>query len=132
MLVDADLAGLELTRTRAGAVRAFARAVADDTVRLDRSPSLDGLVAAICAVDGLGHWTAHYLALRLGEPDACPITDLALQRVIPQPPGQPAATLGLITERWRPWRALATTHLWAADTGEADRLAHLDELRGAA
>jgi AraC family transcriptional regulator, regulatory protein of adaptative response / DNA-3-methyladenine glycosylase II len=132
MLVDADLAGLELTRTRARAVRAFARAVADDTVRLDRSASLDGLVAAICAVEGLGLWTAHYLALRLGEPDACPITDLALQRVIPQPPDQTAATLGLITERWRPWRALATTHLWAASTGEADRLPHLDELRGAA
>ncbi len=126
-LADADLDGLGLTRGRARAVRAFARAVADDAIRLDRSASLDRLVASICAVDGLGPWTAHYLALRLGEPDACPITDLGLQRAIPT-----AATLGELAERWRPWRALAATHLWAADASDDSRPAQRDELRGAA
>jgi AraC family transcriptional regulator, regulatory protein of adaptative response / DNA-3-methyladenine glycosylase II len=90
------VADLGLPRARAGAVRSFARSVAEDEVRLDRSLSLDRLVASITALEGLGPWTAHYIALRLGEPDACPIRlDLA--------------------ESWRPWRALATVHLWAAD-----------------
>jgi len=129
-LADADLDGLGLTRGRVRAIRAFANAVLDDTIRLDRSIGLDRFVAAICAVDGLGPWTAHYLALRLGEPDACPSTDLALQRALPHP--ETAATLGQLAERWRPWRALATTHLWAADTSETHRVAPLDELRGAA
>ena len=83
MLAEADLTGLGLTKARAEAIRSFARAVADDVIRLDGSTSLDRLVAAVTAVDGLGPWTAHYLALRLGEPDACPTTDLALGRPSP-------------------------------------------------
>jgi len=51
-LATADLGGLGLTRAGTAAVRSFARAVADDTVRLDRSVSLDRLVASITALDG--------------------------------------------------------------------------------
>jgi AraC family transcriptional regulator, regulatory protein of adaptative response / DNA-3-methyladenine glycosylase II len=114
-LAAADLGGLGLTRAREAAVRSFATAVVDESVRLDRSVSLDQFVSSITAVEGLGAWTAQYLALRLGEPDACPSTDLGLQRALPQNAGHPAAALGEIAERWRPWRALAATHLWLAD-----------------
>lgn len=114
-LASADLAGLGLTRARAEAIRSFARAVAEDAVRLDRSINLEGLVASLTAIDGLGPWTAHYLALRLGERDACPTTDLGLQRVLARYLRQSAATFGELAERWRPWRALAATHLWLAD-----------------
>jgi AraC family transcriptional regulator, regulatory protein of adaptative response / DNA-3-methyladenine glycosylase II len=110
-LAGADLSGLGLTPVRENAIRLFAGAVAEGAVPLDRSVSLDQLIASISAVDGLGPWTAHYLALRLGEPDAYPTTDLALQRALPQGT-RPAATLGQLAERWRPWRALAATHLW--------------------
>jgi AraC family transcriptional regulator of adaptative response / DNA-3-methyladenine glycosylase II len=104
-IAGADLDGLGLTRRRAAAIRAFARAVADDTIRLDRSVGLEQLTAAITAIDGLGPWTAQYFALRLGEPDAYPAGDLGLPRR-----GDPS-----FAERWRPWRALAATHLWFAD-----------------
>jgi AraC family transcriptional regulator, regulatory protein of adaptative response / DNA-3-methyladenine glycosylase II len=124
-LAAADLSRLGLTRARAAAVRSFARAVANDTVRLDRSVSLDRLVASITALEGLGPWTAQYLALRLGEPDACPVTDLGLQRALPR---ATAAALGSIAERWRPWRALATTHLWLAGASRPQA----DAERGAA
>ncbi|MGH2779994.1 MAG: hypothetical protein ACRDLA_00990 [Thermoleophilaceae bacterium] len=77
--------------------------------------SLDGLVASITAIEGLGPWTAHYLALRLGERDACPTTDLGLQRALARRVRRSATTLGELAERWRPWRALAATHLWLAD-----------------
>jgi len=96
-LAEADLDGLGLTRTRAAAIRGLARAVVADRIRLDGSVSLDALVSSLTAVKGLGSWTAHYLALRLGEPDAFPTTSL-----VPE------------AERWRPWRALAATHLWLA------------------
>jgi len=131
-IATADLGGLGLTRTRATAVRSFARAVAEDTVRLDRSISLDRFVASMTALDGLGPWTAQYLAFRLGEPDACPITDLGLQRALPRHDPQQVATLGEIAERWRPWRALATTHLWLADTPTGARVTLPDAARGAA
>jgi AraC family transcriptional regulator of adaptative response / DNA-3-methyladenine glycosylase II len=114
-LAVADLDGLGLSRARAEAVRSFARAVIDDGIHLDGSMSLRHLVAAVTALDGLGPWTAHYLALRLGELDACPTTDLALRQALARRITRSGLTLEQVTERWRPWRALATAHLWAAD-----------------
>lgn len=114
-LAGADLAGLGLTGTRAEAIRAFARAVADDEIRLDGSVSLDSLVSSLTAVQGLGAWTAQYIALRLGEPDAYPTTDLGLQRALSRPLPAAAASLDQLAEHWRPWRALAATHLWLAE-----------------
>jgi AraC family transcriptional regulator, regulatory protein of adaptative response / DNA-3-methyladenine glycosylase II len=131
-LAAADLSGLGLTQARAAAVRTFARAVAGDTVRLDRSLKLDRLVASLTALDGLGPWTANYLALRLGEPDACPITDLRLQRAFPGHARQSVTALSAVAERWRPWRALATTHLWLADGAQHAPHARADAVRGAA
>ncbi|HEX2433256.1 MAG TPA: hypothetical protein VHI55_04820, partial [Gaiellaceae bacterium] len=113
-LAAAELTGLGLTRARADAVRSFARAVVEDAIRLDGSMSLDQLVAAVTAVDGLGPWTANYLALRLGEPDACPTTDLALRQALAPRIARSGRTLEQVTDRWRPWRALATAQLWAA------------------
>ena len=102
-LAEADFEGIGLTQGRAEAIRGLARAVVDERIRLDGSVGLDELVSSVTAVKGLGPWTAHYLALRLGEPDAFPTTSL-----------MPEA------ERWRPWRALAATHLWlAGDAREA-------------
>jgi AraC family transcriptional regulator of adaptative response / DNA-3-methyladenine glycosylase II len=112
VLSEADLTGLGLTGARAEAIRSFARAVADGTVRLDGSADLDELVASIVALDGLGAWTAQYIALRLGEPDACPTTDLGLRRAVARRAGDPGARIADLAERWRPWRALAATHLW--------------------
>jgi AraC family transcriptional regulator, regulatory protein of adaptative response / DNA-3-methyladenine glycosylase II len=117
-LAAADLSGLGLTRTRQEAIRSFARAVTEDAIRLDGSVGLDELTASITAIDGLGSWTAHYLALRLGEPDAFPMTDLGLRRALGQR-GANRSALGTLAERWRPWRALAATHLWMADASQA-------------
>jgi AraC family transcriptional regulator, regulatory protein of adaptative response / DNA-3-methyladenine glycosylase II len=123
VLADADLARVGLTRARADSVRAFSRAVAEDAIRLDRSVSLDVFVDSVTAIDGLGSWTAHYLALRLGERDACPTTDLALRRALAERVPLSATVFGALAERWRPWRALAATHLWTADGSQRAPLA---------
>lgn len=131
-LADAGLGGLGLRRARENEIRAFARAVGEGSIRLDRSIGLDQLVASITALDGLGASTAHYLALRLGEPDACPSTELALQRAFPRHGADAAATLGQLAEHWRPWRALAATHLWAAEGSAGTPLLQREIARGAA
>jgi AraC family transcriptional regulator, regulatory protein of adaptative response / DNA-3-methyladenine glycosylase II len=64
---------------------------------------LDRLVASITAVEGLGPWTAQYLALQLGGRDACPIGDLALHRALDE--RLEAVALRKVVERRRPWRA---------------------------
>jgi len=112
-LADADLADVGLPARRAEAVRAFAAAVADGTLRLDGSVGLDELVASLVALPGLGPWTAHALAMRLGERDAFPASDLALRRALGD--GRPIdeAACAARAERWRPWRAYAAMRLWA-------------------
>jgi AraC family transcriptional regulator of adaptative response / DNA-3-methyladenine glycosylase II len=122
-LVRADLDGLGLTGGRIAAIQAFAGAVERGEIPFDRAVSLDELVGAITAVPGIGPWTANYLALRLGEPDAFPATDLGLVRALERldrgaalvAPGPLVAR----AERWRPWRALAAVHLWMADARPA-------------
>jgi AraC family transcriptional regulator of adaptative response / DNA-3-methyladenine glycosylase II len=115
-LAAADLGGLGLTGARAAAIHSFAGAVADGSVRLDRSVELERFVASIIAIDGLGAWTAQYIALRLGEPDAFPATDLGLRRAVARRAADPQAKVADLAERWRPWRALAATHLWLGET----------------
>ena len=121
-LAEADLDGLGLTRARQDAIRAFARAVAEGAVRLDGSVALEPLVESLTAIGGLGEWTAHYVALRLGERDAFPASDLGLRRALAALPGGSEAGLEQVAERWRPWRALAATHLWSAPRADAPRV----------
>jgi AraC family transcriptional regulator, regulatory protein of adaptative response / DNA-3-methyladenine glycosylase II len=114
VLAEADLAGTGLTGARIAAIRNFASAVADGSLRLDRSRSLDDQLAWMVAVPGLGPWTAHYVALRMGEADAFPSSDLGLRRSLEALTGS-AMTSRLVdqmAQRWRPWRAHAATHLW--------------------
>lgn len=123
ILASADLDGLGLTRARSEAILSFARAVEADAIRLDRSISLEQLIDSITAIDGLGPWTAHYLALRLGEPDAYPASDLGLRRALDHRRHRRSVVeLADLAERWRPWRALATTHLWLANTSRHSAL----------
>jgi AraC family transcriptional regulator of adaptative response / DNA-3-methyladenine glycosylase II len=116
-LATVDLAGLGFPTARAEAIGNFARAVAEDRIRLDRSVGLDQLVASITAVRGLGPWTAHYLALRLGEPDAFPAADLGLRRAAGAGALLSPAQLAGLAQRWSPWRALAAVHLWLGGGG---------------
>jgi AraC family transcriptional regulator of adaptative response / DNA-3-methyladenine glycosylase II len=72
----------------------------------------------------VGEWTAQYIAMReLREPDAFPSADIGLMRAMRVAGGvrpSPAALLAR-AERWRPWRAYAALHLWAADVNAPPR-----------
>ena len=116
-LTDADLGDLGLTTARAHAVGGFAKAVTSGQVVLNRSMPLEQLVASISATTGLGPWTAQYLALRLGEHDAFPGSDLGLRRALARTTGRriTARQADELAQRWRPHRAYAATHLWMAD-----------------
>ena len=121
-LATADLSDLGLPAAHREAIRRFASAVAAGELRLDGSVGLDELVDSLTAIDGVEPETAHDVALRLGEPDAFPLGDdrlgRALERLTPSARSVAARDLA---ERWRPWRALAATHLWLAEES-ADRL----------
>ena len=121
-LADADLAAIGLPAARADTLRGLARAAASGelALRCEDGHDLEASVEALCALPGIGPWTAHYVAMRaLREPDAFPSGDLVLRKSLTQrcTPGQPPMSARALEERsaaWSPWRAYAALHLWNA------------------
>ena len=83
---------------------------------LDASQSLDDVVTSLCTIQGIGPWTANYIAMRaLGETDAFPADDLWLRRALSNGNGLlSTAQVTDTAEAWRPWRAYAAMHLWSS------------------
>ncbi|HVR41534.1 MAG TPA: AlkA N-terminal domain-containing protein [Thermoanaerobaculia bacterium] len=106
-IADSTIEGMP--RRRADNIVAIARMVARGEASLERRASLDETISALRALPGIGPWTAHYIAMRLGEPDAFPAGDLWLRRAAGNVSER---ELEKIAERWRPWRAYAALLLW--------------------
>ena len=117
-LVEADVAlALNMPRSRGAAIRALAAAALADPDLFAPAGTLEAAVTRFTAIRGIGPWTAQYLAMRaLKLPDALPVGDVGLLRALETGAGRlnPAALLAR-AEAWRPFRAYAAQHLWAAD-----------------
>jgi AraC family transcriptional regulator of adaptative response / DNA-3-methyladenine glycosylase II len=114
-LADAPLLGHGLTTQRAHTLRELARAVRNGEIDFDAPSSLDRAVERLCALPGIGPWTAHYIAMRaLRHADAFPASDIVLRQVAAGDRRAPMSTRALeaLSQDWRPWRAYAVLHLW--------------------
>jgi AraC family transcriptional regulator of adaptative response / DNA-3-methyladenine glycosylase II len=119
---SAHIAGVDLTTlgmppARAMAVTSLAQTISADPAIFGRGASLDEAIAKLRSLPGIGEWTAQYIAMReLREPDAFPAADIGLLRAMAAADGKRPSPAGLLSraERWRPWRAYAALHLWAA------------------
>jgi AraC family transcriptional regulator of adaptative response / DNA-3-methyladenine glycosylase II len=114
----ADLTDMPMPGARKAALKALAEAALADPGLFERREGLERAVARLTALRGVGLWTAHYIALRaVREPDAFPSGDIGLLRGMTGPDGRrpTPAELERRAEAWRPWRAYAAQHLWAAD-----------------
>jgi AraC family transcriptional regulator, regulatory protein of adaptative response / DNA-3-methyladenine glycosylase II len=118
-IARARIETLGIIRARANAIRGVASAFVEDPQFLARSRGLDGTVAELRRLPGIGEWTAQYVAMRaLGEADAFPASDLGLLRSygrLAERTVTPRELLS-IAERWRPFRGYAAMVLWIADT----------------
>lgn len=101
-------------------LRALQEAVLSNALDLEAldQASAEEAIAALCAVKGIGPWTAEvYLLFAAGHPDIFPAADLALQE---------AARLAFLLDArpkteifrdmakdWSPWRSAAARLLWA-------------------
>lgn len=108
-LADAPLESCGIIGRRAETIRIVARRCLTGRLALDGSLDHDDLVRALVDVPGIGPWTASYVALRIGEPDAFPAGDLHLDRVLGATTPRAAEAR---SQAWRPWRAYAAMHLW--------------------
>jgi len=122
-LSRARLTSIGLTKKRAAAVSAFARAVCANPRIVRGNGGLQASIDTLTAIPGIGPWTAHYIAMRaLGEPDAFPSGDLVLQRAASRNGAALSErALEAISEQWRPWRAYAAMHLWRTYMNTAQR-----------
>lgn len=117
VLATADLDGIGLTGQRARTLRGLAAVVADEPGLLDPAPTTEAFIERLCALPGIGPWTASYVAMRgLGEPDAFPSADLGLMKAVGVSKGREVEARA---EPWRPWRAYAAIHLWHSLAQEA-------------
>ena len=113
-LATEQIAELGIIRSRAGAIVALASAWPELAVLLREGSSANTLIERLCALPGIGPWTAHYIAMRaLGWPDAFPPNDVAVLKAMKQ-------LFNASTQReaeacaaaWQPWRAYAVLRLW--------------------
>jgi DNA-3-methyladenine glycosylase II len=114
------LARLGLSAPKIRALKEIAKAIASGALDCEALPGLPADVAhrALCAVHGIGPWTADiYLLFCLGHADAWPAGDLALQEAVrlglALPARPDARECAKLAEPWRPWRGVAARLLWA-------------------
>jgi AraC family transcriptional regulator of adaptative response / DNA-3-methyladenine glycosylase II len=102
---------------RRAALKALAEAAAADPNLFRPLRSAEETIGRLRSIRGVGEWTAQYIALRaLRESDAFPASDIGLLRGAAAIDGTRPTPAGLVrrAESWRPWRAYAAQHLWAA------------------
>ncbi len=108
-----------LSRAKVGFLRSLAERVVAGELELDRVAGLadEEIVAELCAVRGIGEWSAHmFLIFQLERPDVLPVGDLGVRRAVERAyglPGLPSANdLRALAHPWRPHRTLACRYLW--------------------
>jgi AraC family transcriptional regulator of adaptative response / DNA-3-methyladenine glycosylase II len=114
----AEPLGLGMPVARQRALKALAQATVDDPNLFRPFGTIEEAIVRLRTIPGVGEWTAQYIALRaLRETDAFPSSDIGLLRGAARIDGTRSTSAGLLdrAEVWRPWRAYAAQHLWAAD-----------------
>jgi AraC family transcriptional regulator of adaptative response / DNA-3-methyladenine glycosylase II len=116
ILAAADPATLPVPAARAATIVALSRELAAGTMELDPGADRDEVRELLLRIPGIGPWTVEYVAMRaLADTDAFPASDLGVLRSLAALGATPGAkSAGALSEPWRPWRAYATQHLWAA------------------
>ena len=117
VLAAADLATLGMPKARGRTLSGVAQALLDDPQLFEPKASLKEGVARLVALQGIGEWTAQYIAMRqLREADAFASGDIGLINALAALEGGPVSARQLLAraEAWRPLRAYAAQHLWTS------------------
>jgi AraC family transcriptional regulator of adaptative response / DNA-3-methyladenine glycosylase II len=121
-VAEAALDELGIPSARRETLRGLARELAGGGILLDPGSEREEVERRLLELRGIGPWTASYVAMRaLGDPDAFLPTDLGVRQAIARlGHADDRRSVVALAERWRPWRAYATQHLWASLGGEKD------------
>ncbi|HEY4827032.1 MAG TPA: DNA-3-methyladenine glycosylase 2 family protein [Solirubrobacteraceae bacterium] len=117
-----ELRAAGMSNRKAATLRALAERFRDGRLSdesFDRMTD-EEIEAALTEVPGIGPWTAHgFLIVALDRPDVLLSGDLALRRAVERAYGfdhRPTDDEMLeVAERWRPYRSLAVSYLFASE-----------------
>ena len=114
---DPTLAGLP--KRKAEYITDLATHFAEKKVHPARWGEMDNeaVVAELCAIRGIGRWTAEmFLIFHLQRPDVLPLDDARLLKAISLHyfSGEPVSRFEAreVAQAWAPWRTVATWFLW--------------------
>ncbi|WP_249137369.1 DNA-3-methyladenine glycosylase family protein [Bradyrhizobium tropiciagri] len=123
-VLAADMSNMGMPGARVRTLQAVSEAFLTDPRLFERSATVEETIERLCAIKGIGPWTAQYIAIRAcREPDGFPAGDAGLLRGTATEDGtRPSvAELTRRAETWRPWRAYAAHHIWAEDEDKVIR-----------
>ena len=115
-LSDVEMRQCQITRQKSTYLKALSSAILDRKLDLEGLPEFSVAVIReqLKSVKGIGDWTADiYLMFCLQAKDIFPIGDIAIVRTIEELTG--AVSKDEIiehSEKWKPFRSLATFFLW--------------------
>jgi len=119
-----ELRTMKLTQRKSEYVHGIAGAALDSVVGLESVAELPDteIVKRLTALRGVGEWTAQWALIRaVGRPDALPLGDLALRRVVSRLFFDGAevtdSQVEELARRWAPYRTYATVYLFTALRG---------------
>lgn len=117
------MAAAGISRQKVRYIRSLAEAIVDRRFSIDRLKRLDddAVRSSITGLVGFGNWSADiYLMMALMRPDVLPVGDLGLVKGIVEADVDAGLSTSLNTpadliersERWRPYRSVATRMIW--------------------
>jgi DNA-3-methyladenine glycosylase II len=116
-----DLRQLKLSVRKSEYIQGIAQTALESPEGLEEIHRLsdDEVVSQMMALRGVGRWTAQWVLVRaLARTDGFPVGDLALRRTVASLYFDGAEItddqLLEFSQRWSPWRSLATSYLFAA------------------
>jgi DNA-3-methyladenine glycosylase II len=119
LLTDEEMRACYVSRQKSGYIKYLAEGIISGQLSLTELEDLpDDIVRSkLIALKGIGHWTADvYLMFVLQHSDVFPIGDLAavnaLKRVKNLPTNITKEEMLAITNKWQPYRTIATMLLW--------------------
>ena len=116
-LADKPADGIGLTAARVRAIQALGRLIHERPDHLRDSPDADSAIRDLCALPGIGRWTAEYMVMRgRSERDVFLAGDLVARKAL-APRAEPGTlpsekTVRSRAEAWQPWRSYALLYLW--------------------
>ena len=108
--IEEEFGVLGVTRTRSRCIAEIARLVNCGELLLKPGVCIDEQKEQLCAIKGIGPWTANYVAMRvLGDTDAFLESDAGIKHALPNFSPKERAKLA---KQWSPWRSYAVMNLW--------------------